>query len=56
MIKSFDFEDYIDQQTRFVSQAAWFSRSIDCQNLTGKKAVVFGDATHAASYDKNFSS
>lgn len=42
-------ESYIDSQTRFVSQAAWFSRSIDCQNLTGKKAVVFGDATHAAS-------
>ena len=41
-------ESYIDSQTRFVSQAAWFSRSIDCQNLTGKKAVVFGDATHAA--------
>nr|YP_010917730.1 ChlB [Encalypta ciliata]UVG41316.1 ChlB [Encalypta ciliata] len=47
--KKFDFEPYIDQQTRFVSQAAWFSRSIDCQNLTGKKAIVFGDATHAAS-------
>ena len=46
------FEDYIDQQTRFVSQAAWFSRSIDCQNLTGKKAIVFGDATHAASITK----
>nr|YP_010261206.1 photochlorophyllide reductase subunit B [Cephaleuros karstenii]UIB39147.1 photochlorophyllide reductase subunit B [Cephaleuros karstenii] len=45
-------ENYIDQQTRFVSQAAWFSRSIDCQNLTGKKAVVFGDATHAASMTK----
>lgn len=44
-----NYEPYIDQQTRFVSQAAWFSRSIDCQNLTGKKAVVFGDATHAAS-------
>lgn len=43
-----DFEAYIDKQTRFVSQAAWFSRSIDCQNLTGKKAVVFGDATHSA--------
>lgn len=42
-------ESYIDSQTRFLSQAAWFSRSIDCQNLTGKKAVVFGDATHAAS-------
>nr|AUJ22936.1 photochlorophyllide reductase subunit B [Coccomyxa sp. SUA001] len=47
-----NFEDYIEQQTRFVSQAAWFSRSIDCQNLTGKKAVVFGDATHAASMTK----
>jgi light-independent protochlorophyllide reductase subunit B len=46
------FEAYIEQQTRFVSQAAWFSRSIDCQNLTGKKAVVFGDATHAASMTK----
>ena len=45
---STNFENYVDNQTRFVSQAAWFSRSIDCQNLTGKKAVVFGDATHAA--------
>nr|YP_010260945.1 ChlB subunit of protochlorophyllide reductase [Cephaleuros virescens]UIB38699.1 ChlB subunit of protochlorophyllide reductase [Cephaleuros virescens] len=45
-------EEYINQQTRFVSQAAWFSRSIDCQNLTGKKAIVFGDATHAASMTK----
>nr|YP_005352927.1 protochlorophyllide reductase ChlB subunit [Mankyua chejuensis]ADZ47959.1 protochlorophyllide reductase ChlB subunit [Mankyua chejuensis]AJJ48589.1 photochlorophyllide reductase subunit B [Mankyua chejuensis] len=44
-----NYESYIDNQTKFVSQAAWFSRSIDCQNLTGKKAVVFGDATHAAS-------
>ena len=48
----FLFNKYIDQQTRFVSQAAWFSRSIDCQNLTGKKAVVFGDATHAAAMTK----
>ena len=48
----YNFENYIDQQTRFVSQAAWFSRSIDCQNLTGKKAIVFGDATHAASMTK----
>nr|AIY30158.1 photochlorophyllide reductase subunit B [Lobosphaera incisa] len=51
-ISAFNFENYIDQQTRFVSQAAWFSRSIDCQNLTGKKTVVFGDATHAASMTK----
>jgi light-independent protochlorophyllide reductase subunit B len=47
-----EIEDYIDNQTRFVSQAGWFSRSIDCQNLTGKKVVVFGDATHAASMTK----
>jgi len=50
--KRYNFSKYIDQQTRFVSQAAWFSRSIDCQNLTGKKAIVFGDATHAASITK----
>lgn len=47
-----DYEGYIDHQTRFVSQAAWFSRSIDCQNLTGKKAVVFGDNTHAIAMTK----
>lgn len=47
-----DYEQFIDEQTRFVSQAAWFSRSIDCQNLTGKKAVVFGDNTHAAAMTK----
>nr|YP_002000378.1 photochlorophyllide reductase subunit B [Oedogonium cardiacum]ABU88164.1 protochlorophyllide reductase ChlB subunit [Oedogonium cardiacum]ACC97212.1 ChlB subunit of protochlorophyllide reductase [Oedogonium cardiacum] len=47
-----NFEEYIDKQTRFVSQAAWFSRSIDCQNLTGKKTVVFGDATHSVSMTK----
>lgn len=47
-----DYENFIDTQTRFVSQAAWFSRSIDCQNLTGKKAVVFGDNTHAAAITK----
>lgn len=47
-----NFEKYIDIQTRFVSQSAWFSRSIDCQNLSGKTAVVFGDATHAAAITK----
>ena len=47
-----DYEDYINNQTLYVSQAAWFSRSIDCQNLTGKKAVVFGDNTHAAAMTK----
>lgn len=46
------FEEYITQQTKFMSQSAWFSRSIDCQNLTGKRAVVFGDATHAACITK----
>ena len=46
------FETYIHEQTKFLSQAAWFSRSIDCQNLTGKRTVVFGDATHAASMAK----
>jgi len=47
-----DYEAYIKNQTLHVSQAAWFSRSIDCQNLTGKKAVVFGDNTHAAAFTK----
>lgn len=47
-----NYENFIQQQTRYVSQAAWFSRSIDCQNLTGKKAVVFGDNTHAAAMTK----
>jgi light-independent protochlorophyllide reductase subunit B len=43
-----NFTKYAQQQAYSTSQAGWFSRSIDCQNLTGKKAVVFGDATHAA--------
>lgn len=47
-----DYEEFINEQTLHVSQAAWFSRSIDCQNLTGKKAVVFGDNTHAAALTK----
>ncbi len=47
-----DYEPYIQEQTLHGSQAAWFSRSIDCQNLTGKKAVVFGDNTHAAAMTK----
>nr|YP_009297528.1 photochlorophyllide reductase [Hildenbrandia rivularis]AOM67072.1 photochlorophyllide reductase [Hildenbrandia rivularis] len=46
---SVNYDMYIDTQTRFISQSAWFSRSIDCQNLTGKTAVVFGDLTHASS-------
>ena len=50
--KLWNFESYIEDQTRYLSQAAWFSRSIDCQNLTGKKTVVFGDATHAAAMTK----
>lgn len=47
-----DYEKFIENQTLYVSEAAWFSRSIDCQNLTGKKAVVFGDNTHAAAMTK----
>ncbi len=47
-----DYEEYINEHTLYVSQAAWFSRSIDCQNLTGKKAVVFGDNTHAVAMTK----
>ena len=47
-----DYSCYINRQTRFISQAAWFSRSIDCQNLIGKKAVVFGDTTHASAMAK----
>ena len=52
VILSKNFEKYIQDQTLYVSQAAWFSRSIDCQNLTGKRAVVFGDATHSACMTK----
>jgi len=37
-----NYEEFINNQTLYVSQAAWFSRSIDCQNLTGKKAVFLG--------------
>ena len=48
VLNSINFDEYINQQTQFLSQAAWFSRSIDCQNLTGKRAIVFGDSTHAA--------
>ena len=54
--QSVDYSTYIDRQTRFISQSAWFSRSIDCQNLTGKRAVVFGDSTHAAAMTRILSS
>ena len=50
--KEVNYSDYINRQNKFISHSAWFSRSIDCQNLTGKKAVVFGDATHAAAMTK----
>lgn len=43
-----DYSNYINNQSQFISQSAWFSRSIDCQNLTNKTAVVFGDSTHAS--------
>ncbi len=45
-------EPYIYSQTKFISSSSWFSKSIDCQNLTGKRAIVFGDATHSASITK----
>ena len=47
-----NFDSFIDTQTRFLCQSAWFSQSIDCQNLIGKTAIVFGDATHAAYFTK----
>ncbi len=47
-----DYEDFITEHMNDQSQAMWFSRSIDCQNLTGKKAVVYGDCTHAAAMTK----
>jgi light-independent protochlorophyllide reductase subunit B len=47
-----DFSKYIAQQTKFVSQASWFAQSVDCQNLLGKTAVVFGDSTHSAAITK----
>lgn len=50
--KRLNYKPYVENQTKFVSQAAWFSKSIDCQNLAGKEAVIFGDATHAASVTK----
>nr|YP_010702052.1 protochlorophyllide reductase subunit B [Asplenium incisum]WCL38339.1 protochlorophyllide reductase subunit B [Asplenium incisum] len=50
--KKLNYDLYVANQTKFVSQAAWFSKSIDCQNLAGKEAAIFGDATHAASITK----
>jgi light-independent protochlorophyllide reductase subunit B len=47
-----EYTAYLDTQSKYVSQSAWFSRSIDCQNLIGKTAVVFGDTTHAAAITK----
>ena len=32
----FNFDEYLEMQTLFVSQSAWFARSIDCQNLLNK--------------------
>lgn len=48
----YDFDPFLQNQAKYISQAAWFSRSIDCQNLHGKKTIVFGDATHAAAMTK----
>lgn len=49
---SVNFDYYIKRQQNFISQSSWFSRSIDCQNLVAKKAVVFGDTTHASAITK----
>ncbi len=46
------FQEYRQSQTKFQSQAAWFARSIDCQNLKGKKAFVFADSSHSASISR----
>lgn len=46
------FEKFIEHNHNIVSQAAWFARSIDCQNLLGKRVIVFGDVTHAAAITK----
>lgn len=47
-----NYNNYINQQVRYNSQASWFAKSIDCQNLIGKTAFVFGDSTHAAGITK----
>nr|YP_009313325.1 Protochlorophyllide reductase subunit B [Dichotomaria marginata]SCW21579.1 Protochlorophyllide reductase subunit B [Dichotomaria marginata] len=47
-----NYDNYLQNQIKYISQAAWFSRSIDCQNLTGKTAIVFGDASHAVAMTK----
>lgn len=47
-----NYSDYINQQVHYNSQASWFAKSIDCQNLIGKTAFVFGDSTHAAAITK----
>ena len=52
MKSSFNFDKYLKIQTSFVSQSAWFARSIDCQNLLNKTAIVFGDSTHAVMLTK----
>ncbi len=43
---------FIKYNWNYASQTSWFARSIDCQNLLGKRAVVFGDSTHAAAMTK----
>ncbi|KAH7425872.1 hypothetical protein KP509_11G075200 [Ceratopteris richardii] len=50
--KKVNYDLYVENQIKFVSQATWFSKSIDCQNLAGKEATVSGDATHAAAITK----
>jgi light-independent protochlorophyllide reductase subunit B len=58
MLQSYRIEEsnyynkFITYHNNIVSQAAWFARSIDCQNLLGKRVVVFGDSTHAVGITK----
>lgn len=46
-------EDYIDNQTRFVSQAGWFSRSIDCPKPDREKSCRFWRCDPCCVYDEN---
>lgn len=46
------YDGFIKYHENVASQTSWFARSIDCQNLLGKRAVVFGDCTHAAAMTK----
>lgn len=46
------YDRFIKYHENITAQTSWFARSIDCQNLLGKRAIVFGDCTHAAAMTK----